>query len=108
MIRGLLILIVLVAPLLFNTATAQVSPKRGMAYGYHSIADLNAVKPGISWWYNWTNVPDTDIAGAKAAKIDSLLLTGGVLKVQHGKVLNEAEARKICPDATHVLPAFAI
>ena len=52
--------------------------------------------------------PDTDIAGAKAAKIDSLLLTGGVLKVQHGKVLNEAEARKICPDATHVLPAFSI
>ncbi len=43
-------------------AHAQVSPKRGMAYGNHSIADLNAVKPGISWWYNWSDKPDAAIA----------------------------------------------
>ncbi len=41
---------------------AQVSPKRGMAYGYHSVADLNVVKPGISWWYNWSSTPDAAIA----------------------------------------------
>ncbi|MCS6824892.1 MAG: glycosyl hydrolase [Cytophagaceae bacterium] len=41
---------------------AQVSPKRGMAYGYHSVNDLNTVRSGISWWYNWTDVPDAGIA----------------------------------------------
>ncbi len=45
----------------FNTL-AQVSPKRGMAYGYHTVQDLDAVKPGISWWYNWSDKPDAGIA----------------------------------------------
>src|SRR4051812_342006 len=40
---------------------AQVSPKRGMAYGYHTKEDLDAVKPGISWWYNWSPNPDAAI-----------------------------------------------
>jgi HAD superfamily hydrolase (TIGR01459 family) len=51
--------------------------------------------------------PATDIAGAEAARLDSLLITGGVLKVKHGKILSETEARQICPAATHVLPAFS-
>jgi len=51
--------------------------------------------------------PETDIKGAKGAGIDSLLITGGVLKVKHG-TLSEAAARKLCPDATHILPAFAL
>ncbi|MCU0428379.1 MAG: glycosyl hydrolase [Cytophagaceae bacterium] len=41
---------------------AQVSPKRGLAYGYHSVADLTTVHSGCSWWYNWTNVPDAAVA----------------------------------------------
>jgi PKD repeat protein len=41
---------------------AQVSPKRGMAYGNHSKADLDAVKVGASWWYNWSDTPDAAIA----------------------------------------------
>jgi len=40
---------------------AQVSPKRGMAYGYHSQADLNKVAEGVSWWYNWSAIPDDAI-----------------------------------------------
>jgi HAD superfamily hydrolase (TIGR01459 family) len=52
--------------------------------------------------------PETDIAGAKAAGLDSLLIAGGVLKVKHGKLLGETEARAICPHATHVLPHFQI
>ena len=45
--------------LLFTSASiAQVSPKRGMAYGSTSVADLNSVKSGISWWYNWSDTPD--------------------------------------------------
>lgn len=35
--------------------------KRGVAYGYHSEADMKALKPGISWWYNWAFLPDTGV-----------------------------------------------
>ena len=48
--------------LLFSLGAWAQSPKRGMAYGYHSVNDLNAVKPGISWWYNWSSTPDAGIA----------------------------------------------
>jgi Glycosyl hydrolase catalytic core len=39
------------------------SEKRGVAFGYHSVADMNAMKPGISWWYNWSPQPDAGVAG---------------------------------------------
>ncbi len=39
--------------------------KRGVAYGRHSIADLQALSAGVSWWYNWDFRPDKDLrAGA--------------------------------------------
>lgn len=41
------------------TAFSQ-SPKRGIAYGKNSTADLLALKPGISWWYNWGSLPEND------------------------------------------------
>jgi len=40
------------------------SAKRGIAYGYHSPDDMNAIKEGISWWYNWTYKPDQSLGGA--------------------------------------------
>ncbi|MFH7018819.1 glycosyl hydrolase [Flavobacterium sp. FlaQc-47] len=36
------------------------SPKRGIAYGNNSTADLLALKPGVSWWYNWGSSPEND------------------------------------------------
>ncbi|TPG31846.1 carbohydrate-binding protein [Flavobacterium pectinovorum] len=42
-----------------NTACGQ-SPKRGIAYGHNSTADLLALKPGVSWWYNWGSLPEND------------------------------------------------
>ncbi|AKT36458.1 glycoside hydrolase family protein [Chondromyces crocatus] len=35
--------------------------KRGVAYGYHSQADMLALSPAVSWWYNWTHVPDEGV-----------------------------------------------
>ncbi len=35
--------------------------KRGVAYGYHSEADLQALSPGVSWWYNWATQPDAAV-----------------------------------------------
>jgi len=37
------------------------SNKRGVSYGYHSVADMNTASKGISWWYNWAAQPDADI-----------------------------------------------
>lgn len=35
--------------------------KRGLAYGYHSKADMDVLSPAVSWWYNWTHVPDEGV-----------------------------------------------
>lgn len=32
--------------------------KRGVGYGYHSLADMEALSAGVSWWYNWDFRPD--------------------------------------------------
>ena len=56
--------------------------------------------------------PATDIKGANEANLDSLLITGGVLKVRYGEHITEADAREICQIAkvnpTYVLPGFAL
>jgi hypothetical protein len=52
--------------ILFLLAAIQLSGqvksnKRGVAYGYHSAADMNTASQGISWWYNWAAQPDAAI-----------------------------------------------
>ena len=42
-------------------AAAPLCNKRGVAYGHHSEADLRALQPGISWWYNWAFEPDEHV-----------------------------------------------
>ena len=39
----------------------RASCKRGLAYGHHSSADLQALSAGVSWWYNWDFRPDQDL-----------------------------------------------
>jgi len=39
-----------------------VTCKRGLAYGQNSLADLQALSPGISWWYNWGLSPEKAVA----------------------------------------------
>ena len=54
--------------------------------------------------------PATDIKGANDAGIDSLLITGGVMKSRYGENFSEADAREVCRVAgvtpTYVLPSF--
>lgn len=38
------------------------SSKKGIAYGYHYPEDLDAIKHGVSWWYNWYIKPDKQVA----------------------------------------------
>lgn len=53
----------------------------------------------------------TDIKGANAASIDALLITGGILKARHKKLLEPAEALAACGQAgvtaNYVLPSLA-
>ena len=51
-------LIILVQPAISQTK----SKKRGIAYGYHSEADLKAVSENVSWWYNWSYKPESTVA----------------------------------------------
>ncbi len=46
---------------------APTSNKRGIAYGYHSDADLQALSAGIGWWYNWASKPDATLTASYSA-----------------------------------------
>jgi Glycosyl hydrolase catalytic core len=50
-----------------DAAGGASAPKRGIAYGYHSDADLTALSAGISWWYNWSPKPDGTLTQSYAA-----------------------------------------
>jgi hypothetical protein len=47
--------------------TSGKKSKRGMAYGSTSDADMGALSPGISWWYNWSPQPDNTLSTGTAA-----------------------------------------
>ncbi|PIF30327.1 putative secreted protein (Por secretion system target) [Flavobacterium sp. 9] len=57
MIKNLLFTFIIIS--ISNASFAQ-SPKRGIAYGNNSTSDLLALKPGVSWWYNWGSLPEND------------------------------------------------
>ena len=57
-IRIILFLLILFPIISFSQSK---SYKRGVGYGYHSVADMNTASEGISWWYNWAARPDAAI-----------------------------------------------
>jgi hypothetical protein len=40
---------------------AAKSAKRGIAYDLAADADLSALAPGVSWWYNWSARPNASV-----------------------------------------------
>ncbi len=42
-------------------AAAAKSAKRGIAYDLTNAADLAALSPGVSWWYNYTDLPNSGV-----------------------------------------------
>jgi hypothetical protein len=48
--------------------TANKSPKRGVAYDLASSADLAALSPGVSWWYNWSPTPNSAVPADYATR----------------------------------------
>ncbi len=48
---------------LMSPAFAQTqNPKRGIAYGYHTEEDFQAISGTLSWWYNWAGTPESAVA----------------------------------------------
>lgn len=60
MFKIIVVVILTFISTILSTILAQ-SPKRGIAYGTHSLADIAALKPGVSWWYNWSAVPESAV-----------------------------------------------
>lgn len=86
--------------LFLSGAVSAQSPKRGIAYGYHSKADLLALKPGVSWWYNWSPEPDTQInADYQSIGVEFVPMVWG--KISDADV--QAFINKIKPDAKYLL-----
>lgn len=73
-------------PGLVPRAHAQAAAaKRGIAYGYHSAPDLQALAPGVKWWYNWSSLLDaTGAAGVYQS------LGVGYVPMQWNSQLNNA------------------
>ena len=44
-----------------TSSTLSKSAKRGVAYDLASPADLAALSPGVSWWYNWSPYPNAAV-----------------------------------------------
>ncbi|MBL7968624.1 MAG: carbohydrate-binding protein [Prolixibacteraceae bacterium] len=76
------------------------SSKRGIAYGYHSEADMAVVSKGISWWYNWYYQPESTVVSVyKNYGMD-------FVPMAWGKSFNEAGLRAFYanhPDAKYLL-----
>ncbi len=81
-------------------AQRNVSTKRGIAYGYHSPADMQAVSAGVSWWYNWSLKPDATVGEAyKTAGVEFVpMVWGGVPNVD--------QVSANIPEGTKYLLAF--
>ncbi len=45
------------------------SAKRGVAYDFASLADLQAVSAGVSWWYNWSSKPSNALPANAASQV---------------------------------------
>jgi Glycosyl hydrolase catalytic core len=50
--------------------SAVKSAKRGVAYDLATPADLAALAPGVSWWYNWSPNPNSGIPADYGTKYD--------------------------------------
>lgn len=58
--------------------------KRGIAYGHHSLEDLQALSAGVGWWYDWTTHPDDTLMGkAPPAGVEFVpMVWGGTFDVK--------------------------
>ncbi|UCH15355.1 MAG: hypothetical protein JSV22_05155, partial [Bacteroidales bacterium] len=58
-----IILLMTVVSLTIPVFCQTKNPKRGIAYGYHTEEDFQAISGMLSWWYNWAVTPESGVAG---------------------------------------------
>ncbi len=51
-----------------SSSSGSKSAKRGVAYDLASPADLAALSPGVSWWYNWSPRPNSAVPADYATR----------------------------------------
>ncbi|ADV84861.1 glycoside hydrolase family protein [Terriglobus saanensis] len=51
-----------------STASTTKSVKRGIAYNLADPADLAALSPGVSWWYDWSSTPSASVPADYATR----------------------------------------
>lgn len=56
------------AVLAASPAVMAKSAKRGVAYDLATSADLSAISPGVSWWYNWGSTPNGGVPANYSAQ----------------------------------------
>jgi hypothetical protein len=56
------IIIITVLSLITPVFSQTKNPKRGIAYGYHTEEDFQAISSTLSWWYNWAVTPESAVA----------------------------------------------
>lgn len=64
--RRVFILMAVMAAFTMAAYGQSKSPKKGIAYGYHSEADMAADSKSLSWWYNWAVTPESTVANVFA------------------------------------------
>ncbi len=52
-----------------SPAAVAKSPKRGVAYDFAALADLQALSAGVSWWYNWGARPNAGLPSNAASQV---------------------------------------
>ncbi len=57
--RGLFLILACFSSLPLFSQT--ISAKRGIAYGQNTAVDMAALSEGISWWYNWSEAPESGV-----------------------------------------------
>ncbi len=57
------VIALLASAVLFTLPAHAKSAKRGIAYDLASTADVAALSPGVSWWYNWGSQPNAALPG---------------------------------------------
>ncbi len=88
------------------------SDKRGIAYGYNSVADLRALSVesrgpsatgGIWWWLNWTAFPDNSLGPGAASTASSLGVEYVPMVYNLASIDPATLAKQIPPDARYLL-----
>ncbi|MGE0326069.1 MAG: glycoside hydrolase family protein [Polyangiaceae bacterium] len=74
--------------------------KRGVAYGYHSEADMRALSSGVSWWYNWAFEPDEGVRSTYAS------IGLEYVPMVWGAGVSTSEVQSKAPSDSHTLLGF--